>query len=191
MKPCAKKRELIAWLVLGHLEPERAIDLRKHLETCEGCRRSQSELGKLAATAQAIEPELDLEATASFHRRFVARVQAEQPGPFRWSFTEFLRTHVLRWRVALPVAVGFAVMLAMLWLSARAPFTHAPAASSASRNGAAQFDSNLQPTVANYQMVANQSLDNLDQLLNGQGKRNLPSVHDYTASTFPIASEVD
>jgi hypothetical protein len=34
----------------------------------------------------------------------------------------------------------------------------------------------LQPTVFNYQMVANDSLDELDQLLTTQGNRNPPSA---------------
>ncbi len=191
MKPCTKNRELITWLLLGNLENERATALRRHLETCEGCCRYLRELAELTATVKATEPELDIEVTASFHQRVVAKVQAERAMPSRAIITESLRTHLLNWRVALPAAAGLGVMLAMWLLLSPVPFTRSPASSSTPINAATKFDSNLQPTVANYQMVANQSLEKLDQLLNDQGKRNLPSVQVYTASTSAIASKMD
>jgi hypothetical protein len=50
-------------------------------------------------------------------------------------------------------------------------------------------DDDLAPTIANYQRVANQSLDKLDALLTRQGNRPLPPMPIYTASTFGLAQE--
>jgi hypothetical protein len=50
-------------------------------------------------------------------------------------------------------------------------------------------DNDLAPTIANYQRVANQSLDKLDVLLTRQGNRPLPSMPIYTASMFGLAQE--
>jgi anti-sigma factor RsiW len=191
MKPCSKNRELIVWLVLGDLENERATALRRHLETCEGCRRYLSEMAKLTSTVKATQPEPDVEATTSFHQRVVARVKTQGRVPARETLKEFLRTNLLNWRVALPAAGGLAAVLAIWVLISPAPFTRPPASSNATVNSGTKFDSNLQPTVANYQMVANQSLEKLDQLLNDQGRRSLPPVPVYTASTPPTASKLD
>jgi hypothetical protein len=50
------------------------------------------------------------------------------------------------------------------------------------------FSSDLSPTVANYQMVANRSLDKLDDLLTRQGNRNTTPASIYTASDFARAN---
>src|SRR5438477_440866 len=47
------------------------------------------------------------------------------------------------------------------------------------------------PTFSNYQMVANRSLEELDELLTRQGNRNPPPIPIYTASTLPRANVPD
>jgi hypothetical protein len=53
----------------------------------------------------------------------------------------------------------------------------------------ASADNDLEPTIANYQRAADQSLDKLDALLTRQGNRALPSMPVYTASTRTLAKE--
>ena len=47
-----------------------------------------------------------------------------------------------------------------------------------------ELPKHLAPTVANYEMMANQPLEKLDELLTKQGSRNLPPAPIYTASTL-------
>jgi hypothetical protein len=47
------------------------------------------------------------------------------------------------------------------------------------------------PTISNYQMVANRSLEKLDELLTRQGNRNPSPSPIYTASTLPRADAPD
>jgi hypothetical protein len=49
----------------------------------------------------------------------------------------------------------------------------------------------LPPTIANYQMVASRSLDELDELLTQQGNRRPGPSAIYTASMFAAASAAD
>ena len=54
---------------------------------------------------------------------------------------------------------------------------------------ASSSESDLEPTIANYEMVANQSLEKLSELLTRQGSKNLPPVPIYTASSLTLADE--
>lgn len=187
MKPCSKNRKLIAWLVLSSLETERVIPLRKHIETCEGCQSYLAEVTSLTATIKATEQKADIQATAIFHQKITAGVKAGEQASLR----EVLRGTLLNWRIAMPVASGLAVVFAVWLLFPQQPEVPSPTSSSATVTAATKFDSDLQPTISNYQTVANHSLDQLDQLLNEQGCRNLQPAPIYTASSLAIASKMD
>ena len=47
-------------------------------------------------------------------------------------------------------------------------------------------ESDLAPTIANYQMIANQSLEKLSELLTRQGNKPLPPTPVYTISSFEL-----
>jgi hypothetical protein len=49
-------------------------------------------------------------------------------------------------------------------------------------------ESDLAPTIANYQMVANQSLEQLFELLTRQGNKRLPPAPVYTVSGPELAN---
>jgi hypothetical protein len=51
--------------------------------------------------------------------------------------------------------------------------------------------SDLPPTIANYQRIATRSLDELDDLLTMQGRRNPSPTPIYTASLFAPARALD
>jgi hypothetical protein len=189
MKPCSKNRKLLAWLALDNLDAEQATVLREHLVTCEGCRRYLDELAQVTATLSAAEMKADIVATASFHRQFVAAVKAEEPRFVCATIGAFFRGTLLNWRVALPTLGGIAIVLVvgLLLTSRPRPEVPLPAPASAQNGPAHNLDSDFRPTIANYQMVANQSLEKLDQLLSEQGSRKLPPAPIYTASAFATA----
>ncbi len=188
MKPCSKNRKDIAWLALDALDPRQARNLRAHLETCAGCRRYQKEISDV--TQKLIAPEIkpDIRASASFHQRVVGRLRAEESRS-AWAVTVAkLREVLLNWRVALPMAGAAVVIIAVLSTFLWRPRVLLPLPSSATSAAAANFNNDPAPTIANYQLVANQSLEKLDELLNRQGNRNLPPVPIYTVATFARAS---
>ena len=52
-------------------------------------------------------------------------------------------------------------------------------------------ESDFEPTISNYQMVANRSLDKLDDLLTRQANRNPSPIPIYTVSTLTRAAAAD
>ena len=190
MKPCSQNRKRIAALVLGNLDTNSATALRGHLESCAGCRRYLDELARLTATLKAAEPDANIQATTAFHQQMVVKLKAEERPHALRMITELLWTPLLNWRVTLGVTAGITVVLGVLLILQRQPdvvlMPRGPLAT-ASQNP----NANLQPTIANYQRVATQSLEKLDSLLTEQGKRNLPPAPIYTASTLAVTSEAD
>jgi len=186
MKPCSKNRKTLTWLALGNLDAGRATTLREHVATCEGCRCYLEELAKVTASISAAEMTADIVATETFHRKVVAAVRAEGTLIARPANAELFRRILPKWRVALPTLGGVAVALAVGWLliSRQRPGVPPPAPSSAQGDLPHNLDADFRPTIANYRMAANQSLEKLDQLLSEQGSRKLPPAPVYTASTF-------
>src|SRR3954451_20728767 len=106
MKPCSKNRKPLAWLALGNLDGKQATALREHLVTCDGCRQYLDELANVTATVRAAELKADIVATASFHRRVVAGVKAQEARVVRLGIGDYFRGTLLNWRVALPAFGG-------------------------------------------------------------------------------------
>jgi hypothetical protein len=189
MKPCSKNRIPLTWLALGNLDAEQATALREHVVTCEGCRCYLDELEKVTASISAAEMKADIEATGSFHRRVVAAVNAEEPR-FGWPIMSgYLRGTLLNWRVALTTVGGIAVVLlvGLLLTSRQRSGVPLPAPSSAQGGLTHNLATDFRPTIGHYRMVANESLEKLDQLLTEQGSRKLPPAPVYTASAFMTA----
>jgi len=184
MKPCAQNRKLIAWLALNALDAQQARQLQAHLETCEGCRRYLAEISNVTEKLAAAETNSAVQASENFHRKVAGRLRSAKPD----SLGEIVATYLARlnWRVALPAVAALVVVgvTVAIW---RQP----PEVSSSPRTGiqtasVSDADNDLAPTIANYQRVANQSLDKLDALLTRQGNRALPSMPIYTASTLAL-----
>jgi|SRR5579859_1090173 len=187
MKPCFKNRKLIAWLALGNLEDGGARALREHLASCEGCRQYLNELSKVAVTLSAAELKADIQATASFHQRVAHAVKSEESHCLHSTWRAFFPETWLNWRVALPVAGGVAVVLGVLLTFQQQPQVPSPAPSGRQSDSKHALGRDVQPTIAYYQMVANQSMEKLDQLLTEEGTKRLPPAPLYTASTFATA----
>ena len=191
MKPCSKNRKLIAWLALDALDVQEAKDLRAHLETCEGCRRYLGEVSNLTERLIAAETEPDLQPSESFHQRVVGRVRAEESGLFSETVVARLQAMLLNWRVVLPLIGATAVVIAAWSAFGPRPAVPLPAPTGAQAVLTPNLKHDLDPTISNYQMVANRSLEELDELLTRQGNRNPPPTPLYTASTLPRANASD
>jgi hypothetical protein len=184
MKPCAKNRKLIAWLALDALDARPAQALREHLAACEGCRRYLAEISSVTAKLSAAEPAADIQASASFHQKVANRLKANEPN----SVWEIVMANLTRmnWRSAIPAvaALVVAVMtLAVPWRQPAVPPHNLHIQPVAPVATAPDLNQDLPPTFANYQRVANESLEKLDELLTEQGNRNLSPTPIYTAST--------
>jgi len=189
MKPCSKNRKLIAWLALDALEPQRARELRAHIAACEGCRRYLEEIATVKERLVAAEIRPDIQASESFHRRLAGRL--EQPASLWESLVAQFAATRLNWRVALPVLGAVALVIATLSILVRQPEVSPPARISLQAVVPPGPKSDLPPTIANYQRVANRSLDELDELLTRQAKRNPSPAPIYTASMFALAYASD
>jgi hypothetical protein len=184
MKPCAKNRKSLALLSLDELGGEPARELRTHLEMCEGCRRYYREISTVTAGLSALESNPDIRASAAFHRRVVGALRTETPAR-KQSLLELLGFGFANGRTAWVATGALVVLVAALAISMSGP-RRAPLPGPIMATGvpAAGFSADLSPTVANYQMVADRSLDKLDDLLTRQGDRNSAPAPVYTASDF-------
>ncbi len=191
MKPCSKNRQLIAGLALDALDDRQQRDLRAHLETCEACRSYLNDLSAVTTRFAATEVRTDIQTSESFHQNVLGALRGEQRrsrwGTFLAQFSESL----MNWRVALPVLGATAAVLAMLALLARRPDAPAPVSTGSQARLAPRMKIDLEPTLSNYQIVANQSLEKLDELLTIQGNRNPSPTRIYTASALSRGNASD
>jgi anti-sigma factor RsiW len=187
MKPCSYNRKLLVWLALGELDARREAELRSHLQTCAACSHYLQEISRANEMLIGAQHTPDNEASAAFHRRLVARLRTEP----RESLWNVLAARLLAgsrsWRLALPLAGAAVMVIATLVLLSRSPGVPWSAASRTQAVVQPAPKSDLPPTIANYQLVANRSLDELDELLTRQGNRRLEPTESYTASTYAAA----
>jgi len=188
MKPCAKNRKLIAWLAANALDARQTQQLRAHLETCEGCRRYLAEISNVTERLAATEPASDIQASESFYRKVTGRLRAAKPDSLAEILAANFRGTVLNWRLALPAIAVMVVVGVTVAIWRQPPVVLSSPRAAIQTASASDADIDLAPTIANYQRVANQSLDKLDALLTRQGNRALPSMPIYTASTLTPAN---
>jgi len=190
MKPCSRNRKPLAWLALGELDARRAGALRAHIQSCAGCRRYLEEISAVTERLTAAEMTPDIQASESFHQRLAGRL--EQPVSLWESLAAPLAAARLNWRVALPVLGAAALVVVTLSIVVRRPGVSPPAPAGIQAVSRSAPESDLPPTIANYQRVANRSLDELDELLTRQGNRHPSPAPIYTASTmFASANAAD
>jgi hypothetical protein len=187
MKPCAQNRKLIVWLSLNALDARQTRQLRAHLETCEGCRRYLGEISNVTETlAAATSP--DVQASESFHQKVAGKLRAAKPDSIGEILAAYFRGTLLNWRVALPAIAALVVVGVTVATWRQPPVVSSPPPAGTQTASVSGADNDLAPTIANYQRVANQSLDKLDALLTRQGNRALPPMPIYTASTLALAN---
>lgn len=189
MKPCLRNRKLLAWLALDELDARRAGELRAHIQTCDGCRRYLEEISAVTERLAATEVRTEIEASESFHRRLAGRL--EQPASLWKSLVAQFAATRLNWRNVLPALGAAALVIAMLSILVRQSVVSPPAPIGVQAVLTPVPKSDLAPTIANYQRVANRSLDELDELLTTQANRHPPPAPIYTASMFALANAAD
>lgn len=179
MKPCSSNRKQLALLAADALDPRRAEDLRAHLEACEGCRRYLADISTLTQELSAVEINSEIQTCDAFHQKVIKQVRAER-SPSIWEIAIAQLSEALpNWRIALPAtAVLCLALLFMVWRGTNRP-TEPLTASVAPSAPVSKPD--LSPTFANYQMVANQSLEMFDELLTRQGSRIPFASQTYAA----------
>ena len=188
MKPCSKNRKLIAWLALDALDAREAAALRDHLARCEGCRRYWEEISNVTERLASAAPDSNLEASEVFHHRVAEELQAVGSSSVLENLAAWLRGSKLNWRVALPAIAVLVIALLAMVAPRHPPALSLPAPPAVQVVSTSSSGSDLAPTIANYQMIANQSLDKLSELLTRQGNKRLPPAPVYTISSFELAN---
>jgi hypothetical protein len=181
MKPCSTNRQQIAWMAIDALDERSARDLRGHIETCEGCRRYLAEISGVTRSLSTVEKPQNIQTNEFFHQRVTNALRVGPPKPSWNSITSYLRTHNWIWRGALPASAlaALAIALSLFWRPAIPPV---PLLHALTRTPPIKVD--LPPTIANYTMVANQSLEMLDDLLTRQACKNPAPARACTVSNL-------
>ena len=190
MKPCSENRKRIAWMAAGALEPSEAEQIRRHMETCDGCRTYGNEISRLTALLS-VEPESTIHAAEAFHQRVMTALRDESKSSFWHSVAAQVRESVTNWRVALPLAGTVALAITALVLSSgrddRIP-SRREIQTSSSHPAVADLDP---PTLSHYQTVANRSLEKFDDLLSAQANKNPSAGPIFSASPLGRAAALD
>jgi anti-sigma factor RsiW len=182
MKPCSNNRKQITWLALGELNAADERTLRQHLAGCEGCRKYFAEISGVTEKLAAAEPDSKVQTPDFFHQRLTEKLRAAESGSILEDAVAWIARMTPGWRVALP---GMAVALLAVYVvvAKRQPSADTvvppPAIVAVTTPGSV---SDPEPTMGNYQMIAGQSLDKLDDLLTKEGNVSLAPAPIYTAS---------
>jgi anti-sigma factor RsiW len=187
MKPCLQNRKQITWLALGELDVAAEKTLRQHLAGCDGCRRYFEEISGVTKKLAAAEPDSSIQAPDFFHLRLTEKLRAAESGSVWENAVAWLARMTPGWRLALP---GMAVLLLAVFVvvTRRQPSTDAVTPPSAVQVVTTlNSESDLAPTMGNYQMIAGQSLDKLDEVLTKEGNASLSPAPVYTASMSKLS----
>lgn len=177
MKACRNTRKAIVLLVAGELEPREAERLRAHSKICPACAHYLQEMTAVSEALLAGANQPDVEASASFHSAVVRRLRSREPAA-GWHWFEQL-TSIEKWGLAAAaLAVGLIVLSAIF-----VRLSHGPPSDMIKNNVPSRPEPELAPTLSNYQIVANRSLEEFDGLLTRQANRALPRAPLYTPSS--------
>ncbi len=186
MNPCSTNRKPIALLVVDALNASEARELRAHIQTCEGCRAYLQEISDVTQKLGAFEVRSEIQTSEAFHQRVVRSLRAEETASPLSSLLTQLRVAMSNWRVALPVAGATALLVAAFVFFMRpSPVTNIVNVSPPN------VKTERDPTISNYQMIANRSLEKFDELLNRQATRNSSAGPIYTASMLSAHDGLD
>ena len=182
MKPCSQNRKQMTWLALGELDATSEKNLREHLAGCEGCRKYFAEISGVTEKLAAAEPDARVQAPDFFHQRLTEKLRAAESGSIFEDVVAWFARLTPGRRLALP---GMAVLLLAVYvaMSRRQPPVEtavSPPAVQVAVTPSSVNDS--EPTMGNYQMIAGQSLDKLDEVLTREGNASLSPAPIYTAS---------
>ena len=190
MKPCCTKQKQIALLAMQALDLSDEREIRRHLESCAGCRAYLDEMTRLTGKLTGLEIRSDIATSEAFHQGVLRKLTPESSFLGEAAVAIRRRFQMFQ-RLALPVA-GAAVLAALglvLFESrSRSPqLPSSPTPTQAPVTSQAEFN----PTVFNFQRAANRSFEELDQLLTRQGSRNSSPAPIYSASSRSLALVLD
>jgi len=186
MKPCPKYQRALSWLAIGALEGREEAELRAHVENCPGCRQHLEQIlrltGELAAVAKGVP---EKRSSDLFHRQLRQRIKAESQRGLCPSFGGWWRSREFTRRTAFALAGTAAVLVALLLISTP---HRKPAAVEQSANPIRPVpitrELRVEPTFGSYRMLANQSLDLLDQELTAEAKKSPVNTQTYSLSSL-------
>ena len=182
MNACKDRQRLILEFALGTLPPAEAQALQAHLESCAGCREYLAEVSRLGARLRGSAQRSDIEATEAFHQRVMRAVRNAEARP-KWEvIAGVLRVGPMNWRWAASGLGGLAVLVAVVLLLFLRPSETQHASTPASGRHNQESAKELPPSVANYRIAANRSLEQLDELLTQQANKRGTSRQTFTAS---------
>jgi len=183
MKPCCNNRKLIALLSVGALNADQDRTLKAHLANCDDCRRYHEEILLTTKKLNRLEERTEIESSPGFHQRVLTALRKEERGPSWLNGRGIFWETILNWRTVFAAAAATSVVLLNCFVFLRHPaISPAERASNVSPARAAMRE--VDPTLSNYQTIANKSLEKLDDLMTQQGNRNLSSTPIYTASAL-------
>lgn len=177
MKSCRTNRQDVVLLAAGELEPGKVEQLRAHAKTCPACARYLQEMSAISEALQTVAIEPDLEPSRSFHSTVLQGLRSREQAS-AWSWFEQL-TSAEKWGLAAACLAAVLMLLSALFLRT----SHGPTRDVANNNVARHAEPELAPTLSNYQIVANRSLDEFDGLLTRQANRGLPHTRLYTPAS--------
>jgi len=177
MKSCRTNHQDIVLLAAGELEPGKAQQLRAHAKTCPACARYLQEMSAISDTLQTAAAEPDLETSPAFHSSVLRGLRSrEQPSAWSW-FEQLSGTE--KWALAAACLAAVLMLLSAVFLKT----SYTPPGNIANNNVARHVEPELAPTLSNYQIVANRSLEEFDGLLTRQANRGLPHTRLYTPAS--------
>lgn len=177
-RPCRKYKKSIVLLVMGALGPAQMEPIHRHLEGCLRCSSYRAEISRTAEKVQAI---------GSFSTgRILAESKKDHGRKKSFRIPWIDQSFSIKPRAAIAFGLlAFIMVMAMTLgrhqLPSRASSNREPAAGSS-----APVD--LAPTFANYRAIANESLDELDDLLARQARRPLPRSPKLGAADLALVS---
>jgi len=158
MKPCPQNQRLIVWLAIEALEPRQESNLRAHLETCDGCRGYLEEVSRVGAALATASIAAPIEASDAFHRRVLGALRVEQQKSARARTNAMVRWFMAHWRLAVPIGVAGCALIAFTCFHSWQPSPDRPPLATSLREPVLEAEQDLDPTLSNYQTVANESL---------------------------------
>jgi hypothetical protein len=191
MKPCSGNRKPIALLAVGALEAPAARDLRAHFQVCEGCRQYHDEIAHVTAALSASAMLPAMEGSEALHGRVVNAITAEGSPPLSEGVAGLLRGRLLNWRVALPVLAALVLGIVLVSHFQRPGPDPLPGRLVTAPGPATNKVGELEPSIRNYQIAADRSFEQLDELLSIHARRNPAYAPVYAASSFARALEND
>lgn len=183
MKPCRKNRPRLALLASGDLSNDDVALLRRHMETCGGCRkywREMSALSKcLSDTRNVASPEA--EPSETFHARLVESISGQ---PRRSWLIDWLAAFWWERRAATLCALAAVAVALLVRLDPFHGHGERYSVEVARVPIRAKAPAPVSITLASYHGAAGRSLDHLDNLLAEQGVAGGPPETFKVSSVF-------